>query len=103
MKAEFDDLAPKQADDNQLCTLNYIDKSMLTGTDDYTILRNQMRLDKYTVQQVTACDVAAWRSFSPLKGKNQLLPSQISKQKPEELLYEDFVASAYRGCLQNDF
>lgn len=82
MKAEFDDLAPKQADDNQLCTLNYIDKSMLTGTDDYTILRNQMRLDKYTVQQVTACDVAAWQLLP--QGKESTSSLSNIKQKPEE-------------------
>lgn len=55
-------LPPKQADDNQRYGPTYIVKSMLTGTGDYAILRDQMNLDKFTLQQVTAFAIVAWRS-----------------------------------------
>ena len=59
-RAEFDDLAQKQADNNQRYDPTYIVKSMLTGTDECIMLKDQMKLDKFTLQQVTACAIAAW-------------------------------------------
>ena len=59
-EAEYDEIAPKQADNNQTYDPTYIVKSMLKGTGDYAILRDQMKLDKFTLQQVTACAIAAW-------------------------------------------
>ena len=62
---------------------------MLTGTGDYTILRGQMKLDKFTLQQITACTIAAWRSLPERKESTSSF-SNI-KQKPEKP-YEDFIS-----------
>ena len=53
-RAEYDDLAPKQADNNQKYGPKYIVKSMLTGTNEFGTLRDQMRLDKINLNQLTA-------------------------------------------------
>ena len=87
-KAEYDDLAQKQANNNQRYVPTYIVKSMLTGTGDYAILRDQMKLDKFTLQQVTACAIEAWQSLPEGKESTSFLNI---KQKPEEP-YENFVS-----------
>lgn len=58
-RAEYDDLAPKQADNNQKYGPKHIVKSMLTGTNEFGALKDQMGLDKITLNQVTSCALAA--------------------------------------------
>lgn len=65
----------------------YIVKSMLTGTHEFE-LREQMGLDRRTLDQVTA-PAASGLSDICLKGRNQ--PLLNIRQKPEEL-YEDFIS-----------
>ena len=53
-RAEYDDLVQKQANNNQKYGPKYIVKSMLTGTNEFGTLRDQMRLDKINLNQLTA-------------------------------------------------
>ena len=74
---------------------------MLTGTDECIILKDQMKLDKFTPQQVTACAIAAWWSLP--EGEESTSSLSNIKQKPEEP-YEDFVSrlsEAVRRVISN--
>ena len=90
-RSEYEDLAPKQADANQKYGPRYIIKSMLAGTNDFGTLRDQMGLDRNTLNQVTACALGAWRLL-PEGKKNQPLPSQtLNKNQKSHMrtLYQD--------------
>lgn len=87
-RAEYEDLAQKQADANQKYGPRYIVKSMLTGTHEFGTLRGQMGLDGRTLDQVTACSLGAWRHLPQGKESTSFLNI---RQKPEEL-YEDFIS-----------
>ena len=88
-RAEYDDLAPKQADNNQKYGPKYIVKSMLTGTNEFGALKDQMGLDKITLNQVTACTLAVWQLLP--EGKESTSSFLNIKQKPEEP-YEYFMS-----------
>ena len=88
-RTEYEDLAQKQADANQKYGPRYIIKSMLAGTNDFGTLRDQMGLDKTTLDQVTACALGAWRLLP--EGKESTSSFSNVKQKPEEP-YEDFIS-----------
>ena len=68
---------------------NNIVKEKLVGIGDYATLRDQMDLDKETLEQVSACALGAWRLLSQEKESTSSF-SNI-KQRPEEP-YEDFVS-----------
>ena len=62
---------------------------MLVGTNEFGTLREQMGLDRRTLDQVTACALGAWRLLP--QGKESTSSFSNIKQKPEEP-YEDFIS-----------
>ena len=62
---------------------------MLVGTNEFGTLREQMGLDRRTLDQVTACALGAWRLLP--QGKESTSSFSNIKQKPEEP-HEDFIS-----------
>ena len=59
-RAEYEDLVQKQAIANHRHGPQYIVKEMLAGINEFGTLRDQMGLDKRTLEQVTVCALGAW-------------------------------------------
>ena len=67
---------------------------MLAGINEFGTLRDQMGLDKRTLEQVTVCALGAWRLLP--QGKESTSSFSNIKQKPEKP-YEDFISRLMEG------
>ena len=63
---------------------------MLAGTNDFGTLRDQMGLDKTTLDQVTACALGAWRLLPEGKESTSSFSNVKQNQKSHmKTLYQD--------------
>ena len=93
-RAEYEDLARKQASANRRYGPRHIVQEMLEGINEFDTIRDQMGLDREALEQVTACALGSWRSLP--QGKESTSSFSNIKQKPEEP-YEDFVSRLIEG------